>query len=309
MKRPTHETVAGGRYLALRALGRTQGRPTAELLQLYALEGFLSRLAYSPHQHRLVLKGGVLLAAMDARRPTRDIDVLALRTSNDVEAIRALVREVALIPLDDGLMLEPGEAEAIREGDTYAGVRVSVRGNLASARLIFHVDVNVGDPVWPAPVPVRLPRLLEDEPIALMGYPLSMVLAEKIVTALQRGTANTRWRDFADVYLLAQRHVLVGTELQHAVREVATFRGVPRSPMDRILAGFAEIGQSRWAVWRRNQGLDARLPEQLADVVTLVIRLADPVVLQEAGEHCWRPETLAWERASPVRQKKLDRAD
>ena len=26
--------------------------------------------------------------------------------------------------------------------------------------------------------------------------------AEKIVTALQRGTANTRWRDFADIYLL-----------------------------------------------------------------------------------------------------------
>ena len=55
MKRPTHETAAGARYLALRALGQTQGRPTAELLQLYALEGFLSRLACSPHRQRLVL--------------------------------------------------------------------------------------------------------------------------------------------------------------------------------------------------------------------------------------------------------------
>ena len=306
MKHPTHETVAGARYLALRALGRTQGRSTAELLQLYALEGFLARLASSPHRERMVLKGGVLLAAMDARRPTRDVDVLALRASNDVEAVRVLVSEVVLLPLDDGLLLEPGEAEAIREGDAYAGVRVNIRGSLASARLAFHVDVNVGDPVWPGPVSVALPRLLEDEPVVLLGYPLSMVLAEKLVTALQRGTANTRWRDFADIYLLAQRHVIEGLELQRAVGEVASFRGVPLTPIVQVLEGFAEIGQARWAIWRRNQGLDARLPAQLADVVSLVIRLADPVVLQKAGEHCWRPDTLAWERASQVRQGRRD---
>lgn len=309
MKRPTHETVAGARHLALRAAAKKTGRSTAELLQLYALEGFLSRLASSPHRQRLVLKGGVLLAAMDARRPTRDIDLLALRTSNEVRAIQALVHDVALVPLDDGLVFEPGEAEAIREGDAYAGVRVGVRGILASAQLAFHVDVNVGDPVWPAPVPVNLPRLLEDEPISLIGYPLSMVLAEKIVTALQRGTANTRWRDFADVYLLAQQHVINGAELQRAAGAVAAFRGVPLNPMDRILTGFAEIGQSRWATWRRNQGLDGRLPERLADVVTLVIRFADPVVRLEAGDHCWRPDALAWARESPAQDRKLDGAD
>lgn len=309
MKRPTHETVAGARYLALRAAAKKTGRSTAELLQLYALEGFLSRLASSSHRQRLVLKGGVLLAAMDARRPTRDIDVLALRTSNEVEAVRALVHDVALAPLDDGLVFEPGEAESIREGDAYAGVRVGVRGTLASAQLAFHVDVNVGDPVWPAPVPVQLPRLLDDEPIDLLGYPLSMVLAEKIVTALQRGTANTWWRDFADVYLLAQRHTLDGSELQRAVGEVAAFRQVPLTPIHQVLLGFAELGQSRWAVWRRNQGLDARLPERLADVLTLVTRVADPVVLQEAGKRCWRPGTLVWEQASLAHQQEIAGAD
>jgi hypothetical protein len=35
-----------------------------------------------------------------------------------------------------------------------------------------------------------------------------MVLAEKIITAVQRGTANTRWRDFVDVYLLTGAHRL-----------------------------------------------------------------------------------------------------
>jgi hypothetical protein len=44
-----------------------------------------------------------------------------------------------------------------------------------------------------------LPRLRGGEPIELRGYPIHMVHAEKIVTAIQRGTANTRWRDFGDV--------------------------------------------------------------------------------------------------------------
>jgi hypothetical protein len=62
---------------------------------------------------------------------------------------------------------------------------------LATARLRFHVDVDVGDPVWPVPGLVDVPRLLGGV-ITVTGFPLSMVLAEKIVTALQRGSVNTR---------------------------------------------------------------------------------------------------------------------
>ena len=49
------------------------------------------------------------------------------------------------------------------------------------------------------PDEVVLPKLLGGE-IRLLGYPMTMVLAEKAVTALQRATANTRWRDFGDIY-------------------------------------------------------------------------------------------------------------
>ena len=86
----------------------------------------------------------------------------------------------------------PVSAEVIREEDDYSAVRVHVETRLASARLPFHVDVNVGDPIWPEPITVALPRLRGGEPIELRGYPIHMVHAEKIVTAAQRGTANTR---------------------------------------------------------------------------------------------------------------------
>jgi hypothetical protein len=58
------------------------------------------------------------------------------------------------------------------------------------------VDVNFGDPIWPEPELVVMPRLLGGE-LVLRGYPLVMIYAEKLVTSLQRGAANTRWRDFA----------------------------------------------------------------------------------------------------------------
>lgn len=145
-----------------------------------------------------MLKGGVLLAAYGLRRPTADIDGAALHTSNEVEGIRRFVADVAstALPaeLDDGLRFDLGNvtAEAIREEDKYSGVRVRLVSRLASAREPFHVDVSIGDPIWPEPAEVSLPRLLGQEPIQLRGYPMEMILAEKTVAALERGSASTR---------------------------------------------------------------------------------------------------------------------
>lgn len=296
MTRLTKGDVAGARYLALRSLGQQTGRSTAELLQLYALEGFLARLGTSDLRDRFVLKGGMLLAAFDARRPTRDVDLLALRVSADAEALRVLIHDVANVALDDGLVfdLESTRVEAIRDDDIYPGIRVTLHAMLATARLVFHVDVNVGDPVWPPPEDVRVPRLLSSEPLVVRGYPIVMVLAEKLVTVLQRGTANTRWRDFADLFLLAHGHVLEGAMLGRAVAEVATYRAVVGRDFDRAVSGFDVLGQAGWRAWRRRQRLDERLPGAFSDVLTLVVRLGSGAVSGDAAGLRWSPEHLDW---------------
>jgi hypothetical protein len=74
-----------------------------------------------------------------------------------------------------------------------------------------------------------------------------MVLAEKIVTVLQRGQANTRWRDFGDIYQLTRRYAFRASDIERALQTVAEFRGVELSGLDEILDGYAEIGQPRWA--------------------------------------------------------------
>jgi len=76
---PTRATVDGRAYLYLRAMAKKSGRANEEYLRLYALEGFLLRLASSASSQDFILKGGVLLAAYQLRRPTADIDFAALK--------------------------------------------------------------------------------------------------------------------------------------------------------------------------------------------------------------------------------------
>jgi len=294
-RRPTRATVEGRAYLDLQNLARRQQRPTDELHQLYALEGFLARLARFPDANRLVLKGGVLLAAYDARRPTRDVDIQARAIAGDRDDVLQLVRDIAAGAMDDGLVFDTDTATAdiIRDDDDYSGVRINLTATLASAKLSLHIDVNIGDPIWPTPRTVHLPKLLGGT-ITLAGYPLSMVYAEKIITALQRVTVNTRWRDFADIYILTGRHATEETELQGALAEVAAHRHVELSPLADALDGYATLGQARWAVWRRRQHLDDRLPPSFAKVLDEVTAFADPALQTDTGAHEWDPHTRGW---------------
>ncbi len=295
MTAPSRATQAGRAYLDLRKKALKDRRPVDELLQLYVLEGFLARLAMSRLADQFVLKGGVLLAAFGERRPTRDIDLHAQVLDNDVETVRAAVCQVAAISLDDGVVFqaETSTGEVIRDVEPYAGVRVSMTAQLATARPHFHVDVNVGDPITPAPTTVRIPRLLGGE-ILVQGYPLAMIHAEKIVTAISRGTVSTRWKDFADVYMLARHHAVDGTELAGSIRDVAKHRQVQLSTLAVVLDGYGDIGQQRWAVWRRRQRLDDRLPEGFGEVVGAVIDFADPAVAGATEGRSWDPTRGVW---------------
>jgi hypothetical protein len=285
----------------LQRKARAEGRTTAEYLRLYALEGFLLRVAYSPVRSRFVLKGGVLLAAYGLRRPTADIDGAALRVLNEVESIRQFVAEAAsaALPdeLDDGLAfdLDNITAEAIREEDKYSGVRVRLVARLASAREPFHVDISIGDPIWPEPAEISLPRLLGQQPIQLRGYPMEMVLAEKIVTALERGSASTRWRDFGDIFVITGSRSFRAGEVRQALRTVADHRQVELGKLDDALDGYAEIGQPRWTAWRRKLQLTEILPDDFARTLESLKAFANPVIDGLADDRAtWDPRQRAW---------------
>jgi hypothetical protein len=297
--RPTRVTADGRAYLDLQNLARRQGRPTDELHQLYALEGFLARLTASDYADRFVLKGGVLLAAFGTRRPTRDIDLFARDLSSDLDTILTCMGAIATVPAEDGLTLDPrsATAELIRDDEDYSGVRVTMPGSLSVARLRFHIDINVGDPVDPAPERVRLPRILGGE-LAITGYPLAMVYAEKIITMLQRRDASTRWRDFADVYTLSRSRPAGGAQLRGSIAMVAAHRQVPLTSLSEALDGMPALAQPKWAAWRRKQRIEQQLPEQFAEVLQHVTAFSDPVISGSANDMTWEPVLQIWTRTT-----------
>ena len=297
MTRADRTSVAGARYLDLQRKARQTGRPTDELIQLYALECFLDRLTRSAFAGNLVLKGGVLLAALDARRPTRDIDLAASALRNTEAEILAVVREIAGVSLEDGVEFNPEQAtaEVIREERDYSGVRVTLGGTLSRATVRLHVDVNVGDPIWPEPQHVSLPRLL-DGVLQVRGYPLEMVLAEKVATAIARGTANTRWRDFVDLYALAMRHPVSGATLRASLDRVAQHRKLTLAPLASVLVGYSEIAQARWVAWLRKQRLETTIPTEFSAVLDYVVSFTDPVITGQVRDRgSWDPVQRRWQ--------------
>jgi hypothetical protein len=293
----SRETAGGRAYIDLQRRAKESRRNTQELLQLYILEGFLARLSHSPSSGKFVLKGGVLLAAFGSRRPTRDIDLAGQDLGNSEAEIVALIKSVVEVrlPEDDGIEFNADalRSEIIREDDEYSGVRVSADAQVATSRHKFHVDVSVGDPIVPSPTLVSVPRLLGGEPITLNGYPLHMVHAEKVVTAIQRGVANTRWRDFGDIWVLSRAHAQDGADLQLAIREVAQHRQAELIPLADVLDGYPQLAQSRWAGWRNRQGRD-ELPEQFADLLAEVIAFAEPAITDDLTDMSWSPDDGTW---------------
>ena len=125
------------------------------------------------------------------------------------------------------------------------------------------------------------------------GYPLEMVLAEKIVTAVARGTASSRWRDFVDIYTLVQRHPIDGRTLHQSMSRVSRHRDVTLSPLKSVLEGYEEIGQARWLAWLKKQRLDTAIPNDFSAVLDVVASFSDPLIANNPVQ-IWSPSTRNW---------------
>lgn len=295
MIKPSRDSTAGRIYLDLQARARRDDRPTDELITLYVLERFLYRVSQSAYRDQLVLKGGMLLAAFDERRPTRDVDLLAQAISNDAEAVAAVVREILAIEADDGVTYEPQDltAREIREQDPYAGIRIVVPAHVHRARQPLRVDVSVGDSVTPPPTEIAYPTLLT-EPFPIVAYSIETVLAEKIVTMIDRGDTTTRERDFADVALLTRRREIDARRLSAAIMSTGRHRQSELRPLAQVLNTLAASRQANWDRYVKRAGLQGEVPETYADTIAAIIDFADPILTRTVRSGHWNPADQRW---------------
>jgi hypothetical protein len=127
---------------------------------------------------------------------------------------------------------------------------------------------------------------------------MEMVLAEKIVTALQRGSASTRWRDFGDIFVITGLLRFRAGEVRQALQAVADYRQVELANLDDALDGYAEIGQPRWASWRRKLQLTETLPERFDHALKSLKAFANPIIAGSITDGAtWDPVGRTWNRA------------
>jgi len=297
MRDPSRGTTAGVVFNDLRKLARAQNRNTDELLVFYVLERFLYRLSRSPYADRLTLKGGLLLATLDARRPTRDGDLLALLSHDEAE-IRGWITEITRIEVDDGVQFDTDELRSttIRDGELYEGLRVTMPTRVGSAKIKLQLDINFGDPVTPGVIETEYPQLLADRGFPVRAYPIDTVIAEKLSTAIALGDGNTRERDWADMWRLTGQHRLDGSSMRRALERTAAHRGVELLPLSEVISTLPARREGAYQAWRVRQGVDAmHYPETLAELVAAVIRFADQLVLDAIDGQRWNPRARRWE--------------
>jgi len=271
------------------------------LLSRYGMERFIYRLSISPYCEQFILKGASLFLVWKGQdyRVTRDADFLGFgdpAPEQLKEQFQIICRQDC--PTDDGMEFHPDTvvAQAIREEQEYDGVRVTLTGNLGNARIPLQIDVGFGDAITPQPDEIEYPTLLDNPAPHLKAYPRYTLVAEKFEAMVQLGIANSRMKDFFDIWLLAQIFEFEGSMLAKAISNTFERRGtsLPKERPLALTSGFYEDTQKKlqWNAFVRtaNPGVEVG---SLKAVVTAVSVFLMPVVESalsgEKFETTWSP--------------------
>ena len=203
------KNVAASVLARLKNLAKAKGLVYNEVLVRYVIERVLRRLELSSYASKCVLKGGSMFIVWNGGfsfRPTMDAD-LEFRGDGSPENLECVFREVCDMPgcEEDGVVLDGETVSAIpiREDDQYGGVRVTVTAKIGSVRVPVQFDVGIGDVITPQAKACDFPVMLDHSAPRLKVYPRETVVAEKFQTIVRRGFANSRMKDYYDLWRLS----------------------------------------------------------------------------------------------------------
>lgn len=306
MKKPPTNITHSIRDRLLKA-AKANGEEFTYALTRYGLERLLARLAASPHSGEFVLKGAMLFRVWSPtlHRPTKDLDLLG-SGSPSLERLAELFADVCGVAVeDDGMVFDAKavRAERIKEDADYEGVRVTLRATLGSARIDLQVDVGFGDAISPGTVDIEFPTMLAMASPRLRAYPRETVVAEKVHAMVHLGIANSRMKDFFDLWFLARSFAFDGVTLATAI--AATFArrktSLPRALPLALTSEFSQDDskQKQWRAFRTRAGVTEQTLE--AVVIALGPFLGPALTAARAPaefESSWAPPAGPWARAA-----------
>lgn len=246
---------------------------TLFLLTRYALERMLYRLSVSEHRDSFLLKGALLFDLWYdvPLRPTRDIDLLGFGMA-EIPHLLKVFEDLCAIEVEDGINFEATsiKAEEIRKEANYSGTRVTLIGTIDGAKCTVQIDVGYGDAVTPAPEIATYPVMLKDMPAPeLRVYPRYTVIAEKFEAIVSLGIANSRMKDYFDLWVLLRNATLDSAILEQAVQATFKRRGTALQTDTPVgLSDQFSLDKSRVDLWDAFVGRNKLKAESLPDTVT-----------------------------------------
>jgi predicted nucleotidyltransferase component of viral defense system len=277
------KNVAASVLARLRNVSRSSGAPFQQVLQQYVIERFLYRISKSTHVQGVVLKGALLLKTIGIQgaRPTMDIDMLR-KGKADQASLVALVKNCATLEVEpDGLtyIADSAVAEEIAKVSEYKGTRIRMDARIDNVRLKIQIDFGVGDIMVPGPRMIEYPVLLDSDTIRLLAYPVESAIAEKLQAMVALGNANSRMKDFYDVWIYSN-HLDFNTDtLLKAID--ATFKNretpVPAKEFEALSRRFAEQHRVQWNAFVKKIG-EHDLTDAFVKVVEKIETFATPLL-------------------------------
>lgn len=211
----------------IRNQAKKTGIPAQVLLRKFMMERFMERVSQSAYRDNFVLKGGLLVSAFvgSELRSTMDIDTTIKGLPVTAGHIRQVVAEISEVQLGDNVTFQINDIAPIMDEADYQGLRLSMSAMLDESVIPMKIDISTGDAITPAEIRYEYPLMFENRSIPIMAYPIETVLAEKIDTIISRSTANTRMRDFYDIYILTKTQAVDTAILRQALAATAKKRG------------------------------------------------------------------------------------
>ena len=172
------------------------------LLRNYMMERFLERVSVSKYNDNFVLKGGMLVSSLIGinTRATMDIDTTIRSFPLQLKEAKEMIRDIISIDLDDNIKFSITNAADIMEEHEYSGLRFILQANIENMKQTIKIDISTGDVITPSAISYSYKLMFEERSISIFTYNVETLLAEKLETIVSRGVANTRMRDFYDVY-------------------------------------------------------------------------------------------------------------
>ncbi len=262
---------------------RSGGDPLkAQLLfRNYFMERFLERVSVSEYSNMFILKGGMLVASLVGldMRATMDIDTTVTSMDLTAEQAEDVIDNIIGIDLGDNITFEIEDSETIRDEFDYPGIRVYLCAYFEKSVQRFKIDISTGDVITPAAIEYDYPLMFDEGAIPLMSYNVETILAEKLQTIMARAQANTRMRDFYDVYIISENEEIDYDDLREAFYKTCESRNTEDMIPDirEIYTAIAESEamENQWENYRRKQYYVGDLTWE--EVMGVCISLADGI--------------------------------